>query len=306
MDKQNPSAPSCAQPRIPRGITHINVRHTTRFTVIGNHLAQHGQLSGLAIGLGVHIQSLPTGARVDIKTLAARFPEGETRIASALRELEAHGYLARTRERLPSGRVVTHTVSYNQPGATPAKPPQPQPATPPEPTPAPAADPAPGPVQPDVETSPPATPPATPSAAPPAKFPPAPPGAATPDHRTAADLLARLRHDDPRLLLPQRDVNRLAPAVTAWLDRGAAPEAVRRTLTAGLPEGPLHHPAGLLAHRLAELLPPPLPAVAATLAAVRPLPLQNCDGCDRAFRSPEPGHRCRDCRSAGSELPEVA
>ncbi|WP_328693147.1 hypothetical protein OHA74_35165 [Streptomyces phaeochromogenes] len=37
MDKQNPSAPPCAQPRIPRGITHINVRHTTRFTVIGNY-----------------------------------------------------------------------------------------------------------------------------------------------------------------------------------------------------------------------------------------------------------------------------
>ncbi|MGW3418648.1 hypothetical protein [Streptomyces phaeochromogenes] len=94
MDKQNPSAPPCAQPRIPRGITHINVRHTTRFTVIGNHLAQHPQLSGLAIGLAVHIQSLPTGTRADIKTLAARFPEGETRIAAALRELEAHGSLS--------------------------------------------------------------------------------------------------------------------------------------------------------------------------------------------------------------------
>ncbi|MEU5699628.1 hypothetical protein [Streptomyces aurantiacus] len=314
MDKRNFSAPPCAQPRIPhpdahprthpRGITHINVRHTTRFTVIGNHLAQHRQLSGLAIGLGVHIQSLPTGARVDIKTLAARFPEGETRIASALRELEAHGYLARTRERLPSGRVVTHTVSYNQPGATPTEPPQPQPAASPEPAPAPApaANPAPDPVQPDVEASPPATPPA--------KFPPTPPGAATPDHRTAADLLARLRHDDPRLLLPQRDVDRLAPAVTAWLDRGAAPEAVRRTLTAGLPEGPLHHPAGLLAHRLAELLPPPLPSVATARAtpppSLRPFPMENCDGCDRAFRSPKPDLRCRDCRSAGSDPLETA
>ncbi|MFS8201427.1 helix-turn-helix domain-containing protein, partial [Streptomyces sp. CWNU-52B] len=138
MDKQNPSAPPCAQPRIPRpdshphphphprGITHVNVRHTTRFTVIGNHLAQHAQLSALAIGLGVHIQSLPTGARVDIKTLAARFPEGETRIAAALRELEAHGYLSRTRERLPSGRVVTHTVSYNQPRTTEPQKPHPQ------------------------------------------------------------------------------------------------------------------------------------------------------------------------------------
>lgn len=38
---------------------------------------------------------------MDIKTPAARFPEGETRIAAALRELEAHGYLSRTKERLP-------------------------------------------------------------------------------------------------------------------------------------------------------------------------------------------------------------
>ncbi|MFD8649271.1 hypothetical protein [Streptomyces mirabilis] len=75
--------------------------------MIGNHLAQHPELSGLAIGLAVYIQSLPTGARVDIKTLAARFPEGPARIAAALRELETHGYLRRTRERTPGGRIVT-------------------------------------------------------------------------------------------------------------------------------------------------------------------------------------------------------
>ncbi|MEU6087396.1 YrhB domain-containing protein [Streptomyces sp. NPDC047085] len=118
MDTQNLSAPSCAQPLNPRGITHINTKHTTRFTVVGNHLTQHRRLSLTAIGLACHIQSLPSGSRVDIKTLAARFPEGETRIAAALRELEAHGYLARIRERLPSGRIVTYTVSYNQPLAT--------------------------------------------------------------------------------------------------------------------------------------------------------------------------------------------
>ncbi|MFG2148083.1 hypothetical protein ACGFRG_28415 [Streptomyces sp. NPDC048696] len=108
MDTQNPSAPPRAQSRIPgknhphrgprSGVVHDNARHTTRFTVIGNHLAQHPELSGL----GVHIQPLPAGARVDIKSLAARFPEGPTRIA-ALRELEAHGYLRRTREPVRNG-----------------------------------------------------------------------------------------------------------------------------------------------------------------------------------------------------------
>ncbi|MFJ2259889.1 helix-turn-helix domain-containing protein [Streptomyces sp. NPDC087844] len=308
MDTQHPSAPPCAQPRIPhqlaqphsRGITHVTVRHTARFTVIGNHLAQHPQLSGLAIGLGVHIQSLPTGARVDIRTLADRFPEGETRIASALRELETHGYLARTRHRLPSGHLVTRTVSYNQPGATAVTVQKPRPTPPPRPAPAPTPAVAPAPVHPTVETPPaPATPPATPPA-------PAPATArarATAAHHTATTLLASLHRDDPRLLLPERVVHHLAPAVTAWLDRGAAAEAVRRSLTAGLPEGPLLHPAGLLAHRLAELLPPPLPtlATARTTPPEHPSPLRNCDGCDRAFRSPEPGHRCRDCRSNPQE-----
>ncbi|WP_251072333.1 helix-turn-helix domain-containing protein [Streptomyces sp. ISL-43] len=86
-----------------------------RYVKIGNHLAQHGELSLTAIGLSTHIQSLPTGAKVSIKALSERFSEGETRIAGALRELEAHGYLSRTRERLPSGQVVTRTVSYNVP-----------------------------------------------------------------------------------------------------------------------------------------------------------------------------------------------
>ncbi|MGN5380061.1 helix-turn-helix domain-containing protein [Streptomyces lasalocidi] len=85
--------------------------------MIGNHLTQHPDLPLLAIGLACHIQSLPKGARVDIKTLTARFPEGATRIAAALRELEAHGYLRRERARVPGGRIVTRTISCNQPVA---------------------------------------------------------------------------------------------------------------------------------------------------------------------------------------------
>ncbi|MEU6706311.1 hypothetical protein [Streptomyces wuyuanensis] len=37
--------------------------HTSGFTVVGNHLAQHRGLSCLAIGLAVHIQSLRDGSR---------------------------------------------------------------------------------------------------------------------------------------------------------------------------------------------------------------------------------------------------
>ena len=260
------------------GLTHDNTRHTTRFTVIGNHLAQHPELSGLAIGLAVYIQSLPTGARVDIKTLAARFPEGPTRIAAALRELETPGYLRRTRERTPGGRIVTRTISCNQPGssrrdthgdahaapkATRATKPAPRKALPPVPRP---AYPAPALIQ------------------------------------QATDLLAGLRRHDPRLLLSTCDTAHLAPGVAAWLERDVTPTAVRHALTADLPPEGLRRPAALLAHRLTAQLPPPSPFRApAPPPAVRH-PLQTCEACDRAFRSPEPGH-CRDCRT---DFPEAA
>ncbi|MFE6172788.1 hypothetical protein [Streptomyces sp. NPDC056464] len=127
----------------------------------------------------------------------------------------------------------------------------------------------------------------------PASRPAPPPGREAP--RTAVDLLAGLRAHDSRLLLAERDVHRLAPAVSAWLERGVPPTAVQRTLTNGLPKDPIQHPAAFLAHRLEALLPPPLPTPARGPTFIPPAPLQTCDGCDRAFRAPEPG-RCRDCR----------
>ncbi|MFI6873131.1 helix-turn-helix domain-containing protein [Streptomyces sp. NPDC050400] len=251
----------------------MHVRHATRYTVIGNHLLQHRELSLTAIGLAGHIQSLPPGASITIKSLAARFPEGEVRIARALRELESHGYLSRTRQRLPSGQMVTHTTSYNNPGARPTRT---------------AAAAAAGPTQTPPQRSNQATP-----------LPPPELDATDP----AVSILASLRRDDPRLTLPARDVARLAPAVTAWLDRNITPEAVRRTLTSALPTSPIHHPAALLSHRLTNLLPPPLPPrphlLPTASTAPLPAPLQNCDGCDRAFRATEPG-LCRAC-GAGAQ-----
>jgi hypothetical protein len=117
-------------------------------------------------------------------------------------------------------------------------------------------------------------------------------------YEEAVTLLAGLRRTDERLTLSLRDVNRLAPSVVDWLERGTTPAAVHRTLTADLPV-PMKHPAGVIAYRLRELLPPPLPVLPApppaTSGAHRPPPFQDCDGCERVFRAPEPG-RCRDCR----------
>ncbi|MEU7513805.1 helix-turn-helix domain-containing protein [Streptomyces sp. NPDC042898] len=259
------------------GVIHENTRHTTRFTVVGNHLAQHDALSLTAIGLALHIQSLPSGAQVDIDSLAGRFPEGKTRIAAALRELEAHGYLRRTRVRTDGGRMVTRTVSCNQPGRTggedepkPRLKPKPQPKPPPrraaEKEPRRRALPAvPQPVYP------------------------------TPDLlQTALGVLSGLRRTDPRLLISATDAEHLVPGVAAWLERELTPEAVRRALTHDLPPDPLHRPAALLAHRLTAQLPP-LPPFRTPREDPGPRhPLQNCDTCDRAYRAPEPG-TCTSC-----------
>ncbi|MFE5137445.1 helix-turn-helix domain-containing protein [Streptomyces fagopyri] len=305
MDTQNPSAPPRAQtgvaanrhpnrrPAHSGGLTHDNTRHATRFTVIGNHLAQHPELSGLAIGLGVHIQSLPSGARVDIKTLTARFPEGATRIAAALRELETHGYLRRARDRVPGGRIVTRTVSCNQPGrrgedvtahprpARSAAAPQAREKREQRPT---------HPKHEQREQREGRTP------RKPLPTVPSPSCSAPALLQAATDLLADLRRHDPRLLLSAHDTAHLAPGVAAWLELDVSPGAVRHALTGDLPPEGLRRPAALLAHRLAAQLPPPPPFRAPARPPDVLHPLQTCDGCERAFRAPGPG-RCRDCRS---------
>ncbi|MFH8514848.1 helix-turn-helix domain-containing protein [Streptomyces gelaticus] len=317
MDTPQVTAPLCAPSPVPgdttpsSGVIHINFRHAAGFTVIGNHLAQHRGLSLAAIGLAAHIQSLPAGARIGIKRLAERFPESETRIAAALRELEAHGYLHRSRVRLPDGRIITRTVSYNQPGADAsiAAPPQPRtrrgkPAAPPptpqpprkaapEPRPAPPPAPAPQP-----QPTPVLVPAPTARTTPP---PPLPrPQELTPElQRAATALLADLRRHAPQLVLSENDIHTLAPGVATWLERDAHPDTIRHALTTDLP-APLKYPAKLLRHRITTLLPPPLPGAQDVAAHARPgaivIPLQNCDHCDRAFRSRHPGH-CRDCRT---------
>ncbi|MET8839285.1 hypothetical protein ABZW67_04210 [Streptomyces rubiginosohelvolus] len=304
----------------PSGVLHAVIPHTSRFTVVGNHLAQHAELSLVAIGIGVHIQSLPAGSKVGVKALAARFPEGEVKIACALRELEAHGYLHRTRVRLAKGRVATRTVFCNQPGAAlrggvvpvvgpavrvPAlasavvrehiRVPEPTPVAVPEPT----AVPEPRPV-PEAAHAPVRLPPRTAPTQPRRPLPH--PQALTPELRqAAAALLADLRRHAEELVLSEQDVEELVPGVAAWLERDATTDTIRRTLAADLPQ-PLKHPARLLRHRLTALLPAPLPGIH-DLAPPRRAPVtpfQTCDGCERAFRSHDPGH-CRDCRAQYGE-----
>ncbi|MET8977648.1 helix-turn-helix domain-containing protein [Streptomyces sp. NPDC004539] len=265
----------------PQGVTHANTPHRSHFTVIGNHLAQHTDLSLTAIGLAAHIQSLPTGTRVDIKTLNGKFDEGEVRIARALRELETHGYLRRVHQRLASGHVVTRTVSYNNPGTRPPVPPTPDPPRKPRP---PAPQP-PNTPEPHSASEPP-TPPTPPKPSPPLPT----PTTDDPEHNESAEILLTTLHlTDARLLLRRKDVAALTPAVATWLERGVPLQRIHTALTTTLPT-PLHHAPALLAHRLTEHLPPPLPP-----APPRRHPLTPCESCDRAIRAPQGSH-CRDCR----------
>ncbi|MDX3375067.1 hypothetical protein PV390_11680 [Streptomyces sp. ME02-6991-2A] len=331
MDTQQNTALARALTELPgplpaRGVIQIMIPHTDRFTVVGNHLAQHPGLSTTAVGFAVRIQSLPQGTEIGIKALAARFPEGEKLIAAALRELEAHGYLQRARTRLPNGRIVTRTVFCNQPAALlrpravaplpqgrPAAPQIPAPQIPePEPPAPEAAAPAPPDVQHDHEDEhapqdhapqdhAPFVPLVPPPTAPKPPRPPLPqPRELTPElDRAATALLSDLRRHAPQFVLSESDVRQLAPAVAAWLERDADPDTIRRTLTTDPPQL-LRHPAKLLKHRLTVLLPPPLPSSHDLTAPARPriavTPFQTCDGCERAFRAPTPG-RCRDCRT---------
>ncbi|MFI1246141.1 hypothetical protein ACH4TY_05445 [Streptomyces anulatus] len=336
MDTQQVSAPSRAPSA---GVVHINIRLTDGYSIISNRLSQHRDMSLLAIGLGTHIQSLPAGRRIGVKALAEIFPESEARIAAALRELEHHGFLRRTRLRVQGGRVATRMESYNHPEAAArragagagagagvaavatsarviAPAPVPAPAPAParvrvperEPAPVPEREPAPAPVpvpasEPPVvrEPAPDPAPRLVPSPAapkpppPPLPFPRRP---SAPLFDEAARLLAGLQVSAPLFVLSEVDVERLTPGVAAWLERGVRPDAVRVALTDD-PPVPLRHPAKLVRHRLIALLPPPVPA------AVPVVPLQNCDDCDRAFRSPVPGccGECRDVRAYADDEP---
>ncbi|MEU9479268.1 helix-turn-helix domain-containing protein [Streptomyces sp. NPDC048191] len=283
------------------GVTHVRTYQSGQYVVVGNHLAQHRELSLTAIGLATHILSVPEGTPVDIRSLADRFPEGRDRIAAALRELERHGYLERVREHTDSGRLVTRTYVHHAPvpdhvtAVAPLRVAGPQ-------------DPTIGTRDRRSEAGTDVT--ETPKEDDQASHRDATEPEAAPKERCSHDrhqiravaLLAGLRRTDERLALSQRQVDRLAPAVAAWFAVGVTEAAVHRTLSANLPED-MPHPAGVLAYRLRAMLPVPLPARPTdsppserTVGAPRrPDPLQTCDGCERAFRAAHPG-RCRECR----------
>ncbi|MGX1853362.1 hypothetical protein [Streptomyces sp. NPDC055299] len=270
MTSAHSNAPSSAPSRPSSGVIHIRTRQTSHFTVLANRLAQRAG-SAVTVGVAAYILSLPDGAPITIDALCTHFAEGKTALAGALRELEAEGWLERRVERGPRGRIVTRTFVHDLPGA-PAEPVG-------------AADPEHGATSESEHGA---------SGGPE----PAEPSRPTPDPAPeAVDLLTRLPHRDRRLLLSEREITALAPAVTDWLGLGAAPQEITEALTSGLPARLTRRPARLLPHRLAALRPPSRPAPPPRPDRPPVVPLQNCDGCDRAFRADRPG-RCRGCQAS--------
>jgi hypothetical protein len=299
------------------GVIHVRTRLTANFAVIANALAQR-RGSAVTVGVAAYILSLPDGALVSISALCAHFDEGEILISRALRELEAAGHLERRRERGPDGQVRTRTYFYDvprgqgQPTPPPDRPAQkvqpvqprkstaegpparvPRPSAPPAPTADGLAPAAPSPTAPAASPSPSPAAPASPRAG--TASPPPPMGLDDADPQ-AVVILSSLRIVDRRLILSRREVAELAPTVAEWLACGLGPEEITGLLTDRLPEHFRARPARVLAYRLREV-PLPAPPAHSAPPAGRPaaLPWQTCDGCERAFRAPEPTS-CRDCR----------
>ncbi|MFI1360687.1 hypothetical protein ACH4TV_45015 [Streptomyces sp. NPDC020898] len=271
------------------GVIHVRTRLTADFTVISNALAQR-RGSAVTIGVAAYIASLPDRVPVTITALCEHFSEGEILISRALRELEAAGYLERRRERLSSGKIRTRTYFYDVPGGglDPDPNESPKRGRPRERAAVAAVAPVSVPMEETVAVQ--VQVPVQAEAEAPAPLVEADP--------QAIAVLAALRRADPRLVLTAQEAARLAPAVTRWLAAGLLPTHITDHLTARLPDSFLTRPAGILAYRLKET-PLALPAPADSAEpSVRPavVPMRNCDGCDRGFRTAEPG-RCRECRS---------
>ncbi|WP_237301089.1 MULTISPECIES: translation initiation factor IF-2 [unclassified Streptomyces] len=296
------------------GVLHVRTRLTTGFTVLANALLQR-RGSAVTVGVAAYILSLPDGAPVTIDALRAHFTEGEILISRALRELEAAGYLERRRVRLASGRFRTCTYLHDVPvgsrggarrevrrrdgaqqraGGRPTRHEGRVRTRTGESAPLAAAVPS------RVHESGARTAAVPRQPSDPREREPVPLAAVDP---RALLVLASLRRRDPRLVISERDAADLSPAIGRWLASGLSARRIADVLTARLPDHFVSRPAALLAFRLRDTplsAPPESKPSAAAPAPPAVHPFHTCDGCERVFRSPDPG-RCRDCRSGARE-----
>ena len=252
---------------------------TRFFTTLGNEVLRDNRLSFCARGILAHLLSLPDGQRGDIRTLADRTPEGRERVASALRELEAFGYLKRAIKRTPEGKLYTEVDVFDAPGGSSVQV-SPKPALPGSG----ALAASPGGDHPvnegDEETNHPA--------------PPADDAElgreGDEDEKTEAStsLLARVARAEPKLSLGRTEALRLVPLVTEWRRRGASDLHLISALTVGLPRAGVYHPERFIETRLRSKMP--------AERAIVPTESE-CDECGVPVTI---AGLCRTCRESGS------
>lgn len=93
----------------------IRIADRKRHVHIAIETFEDARLSYRARGVLAWLLVKPDGWRVDSEVIAAQGPEGRDAIRTALKELEAVGFLRRIKEQQPSGRWVTHTYVFESP-----------------------------------------------------------------------------------------------------------------------------------------------------------------------------------------------
>lgn len=291
-------------------------------SVLGQRPRRPGDFAHLPpreAAVAAHIDRLPEGAAIDVKTLARELPDyGQMAVRSALTRLSEAGHLRRIRENVGvgctrwvfrtyfsraarddtwwaaflAGDVVDVPALPDVAGSGPASVPAGS-AGLGESLPPPEVRPAPVPAVPSARPRP-----AGADAPPVPRTPPVP----GPQRSEAYEVLAGLGRTDPRMTLSAAECAALEGLAAQWLERGSTAAQMAQALTAGLPPH-VHSPGALARSRLVAKLPPEPSGVPLQLPVARRL--LECTDCG-VPGSPEalPGGVCRTCR--GEPVPSDA
>lgn len=94
----------------------VRSKRRDRFVVIGNETIRDRRLSYKARGILAYLLSLPDNWSISSQYLSTVAPDGRDAVRTGLQELEATGYLVRTRiQDSETGRWGWHQVIYDTP-----------------------------------------------------------------------------------------------------------------------------------------------------------------------------------------------
>lgn len=88
------------------GMEIERVGRTNNFSIIPNEIFDHKEMSWRATGILAYLLSRPDWWKSDVDRLAASHKEGREAVRTAMHELEAVGYVRRTKTRNAGGQWV--------------------------------------------------------------------------------------------------------------------------------------------------------------------------------------------------------